>query len=170
MKVIPRILKISEIKGNTIYCVFNTGQHRIIDIDKFISDNQQGDPLRLGRLTEKSTLSQAVVSEGTLSWPNLRERVALPGGRTIEVDYDLDPVLLYRSSVEDTERERKNRIGDLLKAARKKVGLTQEELANRVGTSKGYISRIENNRSDIGLSTLRRIVEVGLDKRLAIID
>ncbi|PHL00565.1 hypothetical protein CGL56_05495 [Neolewinella marina] len=78
--------------------------------------------------------------------------------------------MLYESSVEDIEREKKNRIGEQLKAARKSAGMTQEELASRVGTSKGYISRIENNRSDIELSTLRRIIEVGLNKRLAITD
>jgi transcriptional regulator with XRE-family HTH domain len=61
-------------------------------------------------------------------------------------------------------------IGNQLRNARKQAGLTQEELAARVGTSKSYISRIENNRTDIALKTLRRIVEIGLEKRLTIAD
>lgn len=51
------------------------------------------------------------------------------------------------------------KIGVLIQEARKKQHLTQEELALKVGTTKNYISRIENNASDIRFSTLMRIVE-----------
>ncbi|MEZ4915777.1 MAG: helix-turn-helix transcriptional regulator [Chitinophagales bacterium] len=54
------------------------------------------------------------------------------------------------------------RIGALIQEARKKQQLTQQELAERVGTTKNYISRIENNASDIRLSTLMRIIREGL--------
>ena len=54
------------------------------------------------------------------------------------------------------------RIGVQIQQARKRQHLTQEELAIRIGTTKNYISRIENDASDIRLSTLRRIVRVGL--------
>lgn len=53
------------------------------------------------------------------------------------------------------------RIGVLLEEARKKLGMTQEELAEKCGTNKSYISRIENNSSDIRLSTLMRIIQKG---------
>ena len=43
---------------------------------------------------------------------------------------------------------------------------TQEELANKVGTTKNYISRIENDASDIRLSTLMRIIREGLGGHL----
>jgi transcriptional regulator with XRE-family HTH domain len=43
---------------------------------------------------------------------------------------------------------------------RKEQGLTQEELAKKCGTSKTYISRIENNASDIRLSTLMKIIQL----------
>lgn len=58
------------------------------------------------------------------------------------------------------------KIGVLIQEARKKKHLTQEELALKVGTTKNYISRIENNASDIRLSTLMRIVREGLDGHL----
>ncbi len=51
------------------------------------------------------------------------------------------------------------KIGVLIEEARKKRNMTQEELAQRSGTSKSYISRIENNASDIRLSTLMRIIQ-----------
>ncbi|WP_420387631.1 helix-turn-helix domain-containing protein [Roseivirga sp.] len=58
------------------------------------------------------------------------------------------------------------KIGVLLQEARLKKGLTQEELASRAGTTKSYISKIENNIKEVRLSTLKKIVELGLDGEL----
>lgn len=58
------------------------------------------------------------------------------------------------------------KIGVLIQEARKKQSLTQEQLAEKVGTTKNYISRIENNASDIRLSTLMRIINEGLGGHL----
>jgi HTH-type transcriptional regulator/antitoxin HipB len=60
------------------------------------------------------------------------------------------------------------KIGVLIQEARKKQNLTQEQLAERVGTTKNYISRIENNASDIRLSTLMRIIREGLGGHLTL--
>lgn len=53
------------------------------------------------------------------------------------------------------------KIGVMLQEARLKKGLTQQELADKVGTSKSYISKIENNIKEARLSTLKKIVELG---------
>lgn len=58
------------------------------------------------------------------------------------------------------------KIGVLIQEARKKQNMTQEDLAIKVGTTKNYISRIENNASDIRLSTLMRIIQDGLGGQL----
>ena len=58
------------------------------------------------------------------------------------------------------------KLGVMLQELRKEKGLTQEQLAERCGTTKTYISRIENNASDIRLSTLMRIIQVGLGGHL----
>jgi len=58
------------------------------------------------------------------------------------------------------------KIGVIIQEARKQQNLTQEELALRCGTTKNYISRIENNASDIRLSTLMRIIREGLGGHL----
>ncbi len=58
------------------------------------------------------------------------------------------------------------KIGYLLKEARENSGLTQQELADKVGTTKSYISKIENNVKEARLSTLEKIVELGLGGRL----
>jgi len=60
------------------------------------------------------------------------------------------------------------KIGILIQEARKKKHLTQEELALKVGTTKNYISRIENDASDIRLSTLIRIIREGLGGHLTL--
>ena len=58
------------------------------------------------------------------------------------------------------------KLGVMIKELRKENGLTQEQLAERCGTTKTYISRIENNASDIRLSTLMRIIREEFGKRL----
>ncbi len=60
-------------------------------------------------------------------------------------------------------------ISEMLKEARKDAKMTQEQLAEKVGTKKSYISRLENGKCDIQLSTLYRIFEYGLGKRVNLI-
>ncbi len=54
------------------------------------------------------------------------------------------------------------KLGFMIQEARKKKGLTQQELADKCGTNKAYISRVENDIKDVRLSTLRKIIESGL--------
>jgi len=60
------------------------------------------------------------------------------------------------------------RLGVMLQEARKSAKLTQEQLAERTGTKKSYISRIERGMSDIQISTYQKIIEIGLKKQLNI--
>ncbi|RYM36072.1 XRE family transcriptional regulator [Brumimicrobium glaciale] len=60
-------------------------------------------------------------------------------------------------------------ISTMLKEARKEANMTQEQLAEKIGTKKSYISRLENGKCDIQLSTLYRIFEVGLGKRVNLV-
>ena len=50
--------------------------------------------------------------------------------------------------------------------ARLEKGMTQEELAEKCGTNKAYISRVENDIKDVRISTLQKIIEVGLGGQL----
>jgi HTH-type transcriptional regulator / antitoxin HipB len=68
--------------------------------------------------------------------------------------------------VEFEEGYEEFKIGVLLQEARLKKGLTQEQLAAKCGTNKAYISKIENNIKDVRLSTLRKIIEIGLEGNL----
>jgi DNA-binding XRE family transcriptional regulator len=60
-------------------------------------------------------------------------------------------------------------ISEMLKEARREAKMTQEELAQKVGTKKSYISRLENGKCDIQLSTLYRIFEQGLGRPIQLI-
>jgi DNA-binding XRE family transcriptional regulator len=57
-------------------------------------------------------------------------------------------------------------ICQMLKEARKEANITQEELAEKIGTQKSYISRLENGKCDIQLSTLFKIFETGLGRQI----
>lgn len=58
------------------------------------------------------------------------------------------------------------KIGALIHDTRIKMGMTQEQLAEKVGTSKSYISKIENNLKEVRISTLQKIIELGFGGRL----
>jgi HTH-type transcriptional regulator / antitoxin HipB len=59
-------------------------------------------------------------------------------------------------------------VSEMLKSARKDANLTQEQLAEKSGTKKSYISKIENGKGNIQLSTLIRIFEQGLNRRIGL--
>lgn len=58
-------------------------------------------------------------------------------------------------------------LAEKLREERLKAGLTQEQLAEKIGTKKSYISRIENGKADVQLSTLFKIFQ-GLGKRVSL--
>ena len=57
--------------------------------------------------------------------------------------------------------------GEIIKEERRLSNLTQQQLADKTGTKKSFISRIENGHSDIQLSTLYRLIELGLGKKIS---
>ena len=63
---------------------------------------------------------------------------------------------------------KESKLGFLIQQARTALGLTQEQLAEKVGTNKGYISKVENNIKDVRISTLQKIVEHGLGGHLGL--
>ncbi len=84
-------------------------------------------------------------------------------------DQHLDERYGKTGSMQRTEFEIKAKafaIGELIKEERLSAHLTQEQLAEKTGTKKSFISRIENGHSDIQLSTLYKLLEVGLGKKI----
>jgi ribosome-binding protein aMBF1 (putative translation factor) len=59
-------------------------------------------------------------------------------------------------------------IGEVIKEERRLASMTQAQLAEKTGTKKSFISRIENGHSDIQLSTLYKLLEYGLGRKITL--
>ena len=166
MRSIKKIVKIHKIKGYQVSCLFNNGESRVIDFKKLfekwkIKKGHIAFPL----VKDVNKFKQFKIIDGSFVWENISFVSKDDEGNDTVQYFDLDPIVLYQNSEIDTSRNLL--IGLMIKQARKESGLTQEQLAQKTGTSKHYISRIENEKSGIELMTLKKIVE-GLGKRLQI--
>lgn len=165
---IPRIIKIQKITGLTIQCMFNNGESRILNFEKIFKQWKiVEDDIEYTLLTPKE-FKKVQLRNYTLSWPNIPVALVSEDGNEELHPYELSPDELYRLS-EPADPSSSEKFGSLIKSARIKAGLTQEQLAQRSGTSRFYISRLENNRTDVELSTFRKIVEAGLGKHFKLI-
>ncbi len=162
---IPRIVKIEKISGHKIQCMFNNGESRLLDFNKIfdawnISENDYEYPLLDQKEFKKVTLRNY-----TLSWSNIEIKIKSPDNENMTVPYEIGPDVLYQLSKE-VKNKSKYRYGRIIREARLKAGLTQEQLARKSGTTRFYISRVENDKTDLEMSTFRKIVEAGLGKNL----
>ena len=164
---IPRILKINWIEELSISVVFNNGESRIIDFRKVLDklDMNKNSPASI--LYKSEEFGKVELKNNTLSWNNVEQFISSKNKEICRVPFEIGADILLRFS-----RPEKNvlalKIGRLIRETRLKTGLTQQELALMSGTTRNYISRIENDRSDIELATLYKIIETGLGKRLEI--
>jgi DNA-binding XRE family transcriptional regulator len=161
---IPRILKINKIDGFKIYVIFNNGETRLLDFGKILNDWDIKESDIENKLYDLSEIKKVKLRNQTLSWDNLIIKLLDDKGQEKEFPYEIGPDILYKLSQDSDIQEQG--FGDIVRRARIKAGLTQDELAHRAGTTRFYISRFENNKSDIELSTFKRIIESGLGKRL----
>ncbi len=162
---IPRIVKIEKIAGNKIQCMFNNGESRVLDFAKIFKQwNVAENDLEYPLMDEK-VFKKVKLLNYTLSWLNLKIKVNGEHGEDLILPYEIGADVLYKLSQSINEPS-KYRYGKLIRIARLKVGMTQEQLAMRSGTTRFYISRIENDKTDLEMSTFRKIVEAGLGKKL----
>ena len=170
LRSIPRILKINYVEEDEhrISLLFNNGESRVVDIDKFFAGmkGRGHQDLRDEVINNREIFASAEVIGNTLGWPTVGITSTDLEGKEVFYSFDLDPILLYEAGIPDTTLAID--VGVKIKTLRLQQGLTQAELAQRSGTSKHYISRLENNRSDIELLTLKKIVEAGLDRKLSV--
>ena len=164
----PRILKIEKIDGFKIYCMFNNGESKLIDFNSIFKEWDLTPNDTEYPLLEKKKFQKVKLRNYTLSWDNIAVLLMTEEGTEEKFPYEIDPYFLYQKS-QAIENKHSFRIGILIRNARKKAGLTQEQLAMRSGTSRFYISRLENDKTDIELSTFRKIIEAGLGKNLKVL-
>lgn len=164
---LPRILKINWIKELSISVVFNNGESRIIDFRNVLKSIDINDSSPAKKLYDSKEFALVELQNNTLSWKNIEQYITMRNRKKEKFPFEIGAdVLLKFSTPEKSVAILK--VGNLIKESRLKSGLTQQELAVMSGTSRNYISRIENDKSDIELATLRKIIETGLGKKLDI--
>lgn len=165
---IPKVLKINWIKELSISVVFNNGESRIIDFRKLFGEMGVDENSPAFILYDQDEFEKVELIGNTLSWSNVEQFITLKNREKQKMPFEIGAdVLLKYSRPEKTDLM--IGIGKIVRDARIKAGMSQQELALVSGTSRTYISRIENDRSDIELATLSRIIETGLGKRLEIL-
>lgn len=167
MKTIKRILSVHKVAGFKIFCLFNNGESRIIDFEALFKKwNVSENDAEYLIATEEKEFQKVELIDGTLTWGNIGAEALNEDGEQVSLPYDIDPIVLYENSELDESRQLE--IGLLVKKSRTELGLTQAQLAKKSGTTKHYISRVENNKTGIEVATLKKIIEGGLGKRLKI--
>lgn len=164
---IPRILKINWINGLSISVVFNNGESRIIDCWKLFQDIDLFNNEIAKKLFDVNEFKKVALVNNTLSWDNVEQYISSKNGEKIKVPFEIGADVLFKYSTTEKSESILN-VGRLIRETRLKKGMSQQELALVSGTSRTYISRIENDRSDIELSTLQKIIEIGFGKRMEI--
>ncbi len=164
---IPRILKIKSVKGFNLYCIFNNGETRVIDFKALFAKWKitKKDPEYL--LLDENEFKKVALRNQTLSWKNIKLELTDIKGNKVIHPYELSPDIVYKNSQPASETKQ-FLFGSIIKDARMKKGISQQDLATLSGTSKTYISRIENNLIEPEFSTLYKIVELGLGKKIKV--
>jgi len=167
MRTVKRIVKIHQVKGFVLYCLFNNGESRVINFEELFKKwKTTRKSLHFPIADSLKEFKKVELIDGTLTWKNIVIEGEDENANKVNYHYDLDPIVLFEESQLDETRQLE--IGMLIKQTRNEMGITQEELASKSGTTKHYISKLENNKIGIELSTLKRIIEGGFGKRIKI--
>ncbi len=164
----PRIIKIEKVQGFQIQCMFNNGESRLFDFQKIFNDWLVSENDFEYPLLDPTEFKKVTLRNFTLSWPNIEIKIKNENGEVEVYPYEIGADVLYNLS-QELNIVSKSRFGSLIRTARLKAGLTQAQLAQRSGTTRFYISRLENNKTDLEMSTFRKIVEAGLGKNLKVL-
>ncbi|HEV7231657.1 MAG TPA: helix-turn-helix transcriptional regulator [Bacteroidia bacterium] len=167
-KKLPRILKINRVRGLTVSVLFSNGQNRVLDFEEIFKKWKVTKKSLEYKLMNPAEFKKLKLEDYTLSWSNIRIKLDGFDGKKHIHPYQIGADVLYELSEPDENRERLT-IGSMIKKERLKAGLTQTELADRIGTDKFYISRVEADQFQVEIATLRKIIEGGLHKRMEIV-
>jgi DNA-binding XRE family transcriptional regulator len=165
MKGLPRITKILKIEQFKVLLLWNNAEVREIDFAFLFQKWEQERNFDLLRLKNQEDFKKVCISEQrTLEWKNLPVSITFKG-QTQSSPLELDPDVLYESSQLIRQIEPIS-IGSIFKKARLEAGLSQEQVASNSGTTRHYISRIENEQSGIQFDTFQKIIELGLGRKV----
>lgn len=167
-KRLPKILKINRVKGLTISVLFSDGHNRLLDFNEIFKNWKITRKDKEYKLLNPEEFKKVKLNDFTLTWSNIKTELDGFDNKKLVIPYQIGADTLYELSIPDESRET-IAIGNIIKRARIEAGLSQEELGERIGSDKTYISKVEADKFHIEISTLRKIVEGGLHRRLEII-
>ena len=164
---IVRIKEIYKINDFKIFCHFSNDEYRYINFKKLFKtwNVKRGDTEYL--LLDKNELQKVKLSNGTLSWECVSVSLIDENNQEQQYPYEIDPIVLYQNSIFDEDKIFDD-IGMLLRNERKKSGLTRKQLAKKSGISEEYITKLEDEKTNIELIMLKDILNKGFGKKLQI--
>ena len=168
-KRLPKILKINRIEKNKlrISVLFSSGEDRILDFERIFKKEWKTTKADAEyELSEPSEFAKVKLVNHTLSWSNVDLFITGLNGKKQKVPFEVGADVLYELS--EVDEKLNISIGSLFKAARIAAKLSQEKVAELAGTSRTYITKLENDKQDVEIMTLKKIVEAGLNRHLSI--
>ncbi len=157
----PKIARVLDIAPFKLTLLWNTSEIRILDFAPLFEVWEKEGDSKMSALQDFETFNQVTISDaGTLCWPNIPVNFSFKG-KSQTAPLELDALELYCQSTL-VRKLAALHIGAMLRAAREQAGLSQADVALKSGTTRNYISRIENDKSDIQLETLQKIIELGI--------
>ena len=163
----PEIARIIHLEPFKLTLLWNTSEIRVSDFAPLFEIWDKEGDAKMAVLQDWETFQQVIISEDrSLCWPNVSVSFSFKA-ETRTAPLELDAVELYHQS-QLLRKLGKLHIGSMFRQARKKAGLTQADVALNSGTTSKYISRIENDQSDIQVGTLQKIVELGIGEKMTI--
>ncbi len=167
MKPLPKIIRIIEIRPFKITLLWNTSEIRVLDFSPLFDLWKKEGDAKMAVLGDWEVFQQVALSENrSLYWPNVPVSFTFKR-ETRTAPLELDALELYRQSTLVKKMEGFN-VGTMLRKAREGAGLSQADVALKSGTTRNYISRIENDKSGIQLVTLQKIVELGIGAEMVL--
>ena len=168
-KRIPKILRINNIdkKNLKVSVLFSNGEDRIIDFKKILTDIWKIKKKDFEfKLLTPNEFVKVKIANYTLSWENIDVIITDMNNKKVKVPYQIGADTLFELSEIDSSLNIS--VGELFKKARLKANKSQEQVAESAGTSRTYITRLENNKQDVEIMTLKKLIEAGLNKHLRI--
>ncbi len=169
MSRIPRISKIYKIDSPHIGVIFTNGEYKILNLKTMfqkigIKQGQFGFEL----LENEQLFNSVEIVNRTLSWKSMIKKIDLPRSASKNLTFEIDPVTIYKYSKIDPVKASSYHVGRSIKNMRNKLKLSQDDIAQNIGSNKQYVSRIENDKSDLEFNTLKRIYELGFNRKVFI--
>ena len=97
-KKIPRVQSISKVEGFRVYCLFNTGEKRVVNFERLFQEWAVKPSDVEYVLLNSNEFQKVKLHNGTLSWDNVNVKLLDENRNEQELPYEIDPLTLYRNS------------------------------------------------------------------------